>query len=55
MVSASDDDPYWSEGKGVISRILSAQSANVDTVSGATFSSGGIIQAVKAALSSAKN
>ncbi len=55
VVSASDDDPYWSEGKGVISRILSAQSANVDTVSGATFSSGGIIQAVKAALSSAKN
>lgn len=55
VVSASDDEPYWSEGKGIISRIISAQSANVDTVSGATFSSGGILDAVKAALSSAKN
>ena len=54
VVSASDDEPYWSEGKGIISRIISAQSANVDTVSGATFSSGGILDAVKAALSSAK-
>ena len=55
VVSASDDEPYWSEGKGIISRIISAQSANVDTVSGATFSSRGILDAVKAALSSAKN
>ncbi len=55
VVSSSDDEPYWSEGKAVISRILSAQSANVDTVSGATFSSGGIIEAVRAALNSAKN
>lgn len=55
VVSASDDEPYWSEGKGIISRILSAQSTNVDTVSGATFSSGGIRDAVKAALSSAEN
>ena len=55
VVSASDDEPYWSESKGIISRIISAQSANVDTVSGATFSSGGILDAVKAALSSAKN
>lgn len=54
VVSSSDDEPYWSEGKAVISRILSAQSANVDTVSGATFSSGGIIEAVRAALNSAK-
>ena len=36
VVSASDDEPYWSESKGIISRIISAQSANVDTVSGAT-------------------
>ena len=55
VISSVDDEPYWSEGKAVISRILSAQSANVDTVSGATFSSGGIISAVRAALSSAKN
>ena len=55
VVSFSDDEPYWSDGKTVINRILSAQSANVDTVSGATFSSGGIIEAVRAALNSAKN
>jgi uncharacterized protein with FMN-binding domain len=54
ITASSDDEPYWSDGKTVVSRILSAQSANVDTVSGATFSSGGIIQAVKAALASAK-
>jgi DMSO/TMAO reductase YedYZ heme-binding membrane subunit/uncharacterized protein with FMN-binding domain len=55
VTASADDEPYWSEGKTVLSRILSAQSANVDTVSGATFSSGGIIQAVKNALEKAKN
>lgn len=55
VVSAGDDEPYWSEGKAVISRILAAQSTNVDTVSGATYSSGGILQAVRAALNSAKH
>lgn len=55
VVSSSDDEPYWSEGKAVISRILSAQSTNVNTVSGATFSSVGILDAVRAALNSAKN
>lgn len=55
VTNSSDDEPYLSEGKGVISRIISAQSADVDTVSGATFSSRGIINAVKSALSSAKN
>ncbi|MDD6502152.1 MAG: FMN-binding protein [Oscillospiraceae bacterium] len=43
VVSALDDDAFLSEAKGVISRMLSAQSANVDTVSGATYSSQGII------------
>ena len=55
VTSASEDEPYWSDGKTIISRILSAQSTNVNTVSGATFSSGGIRDAVKAALNSAKN
>lgn len=36
--------------KAVVNRILNAQSPNVDTVSGATYSSNGIINAVKAAL-----
>jgi DMSO/TMAO reductase YedYZ heme-binding membrane subunit/uncharacterized protein with FMN-binding domain len=55
VTASSDDEPFWSDGQTVISRILAAQSADVDTVSGATFSSGGILQAVKAALASARN
>jgi DMSO/TMAO reductase YedYZ heme-binding membrane subunit/uncharacterized protein with FMN-binding domain len=55
VTSSSDDEPFISDAKGVISKMLSAQSANVDTVSGATYSSKGIISAVKSALASAKN
>jgi uncharacterized protein with FMN-binding domain/cell division protein FtsL len=55
IVSASDDEPYFSDAKSVINTIISRNSANVDTVSGATWSSGGIIDAVAAALKSAKN
>ncbi len=44
---------YLSKAKGVISRIVGANSPNVDTVSGATYSSNGIINAVKRALSQA--
>jgi uncharacterized protein with FMN-binding domain len=55
VVSSMEDDDFFADGKTVISRILSAQSTNVDTVSGATYSSGGIIDGVKAALSSAKS
>jgi uncharacterized protein with FMN-binding domain len=55
VVSAVDEDPYWSDGTAVIGTILSSQSTGVDTVTGATYSSGGIIDAVKAALESGKN
>lgn len=55
VVSHSDDDLYMEDAKGVVSKILSAQSADVDSVSGATFSSEGIKNAVKAALQQAKN
>ena len=41
-----EDSAYLSQGEGVISSILSAQSTDVDTISGATFSSTGIINAV---------
>lgn len=51
----SDDSPYIDDAKGVISKMISAQSANVSAVSGATFSSEGIIEAVTNALKSAKN
>ncbi|MCD8256480.1 MAG: FMN-binding protein [Oscillospiraceae bacterium] len=55
VVSTVDDEPYLTLGKEIISRILSAQSTDVDTVSGATFSSTGIKNAVKSALENAKN
>lgn len=56
VVSApGEDSAYLSQGEGVISTILSAQSTDVDTVSGATFSSTGIINAVNDALGKAEN
>jgi DMSO/TMAO reductase YedYZ heme-binding membrane subunit/uncharacterized protein with FMN-binding domain len=55
VTSSSDDEPFLSDAEAVIRRILSAQSTKVDAVSGATCSSGGILDAVDAALKSAKN
>ena len=54
IVDASGETAeYLSSALAVIDSILSAQSPNVDAVSGATYSSNGIINAVKAALSQA--
>ena len=50
-----EDSAYLSQGEGVISSIISAQSTDVDTVSGATFSSTGIINEVVDALGKAEN
>ena len=50
-----EDSAYLSQGEGVISSIISAQSTDVDTVSGATYSSRGIINAVVDALGKAEN
>lgn len=56
VVSApGEDSAYLSQGQGVISTILAAQSTDVDTISGATFSSTGIINAVNDALGKAEN
>lgn len=56
IISASGETgSYLSNATGVISRILSSQSPNVDAVSGATYSSNGIIQAVQNALGKAAN
>ena len=50
------DGTYTGSAQGfVISSIISAQSTDVDTVSGATFSSTGIINAVVDALGKAEN
>ena len=56
VVSApGEDSAYLSQGENVISSILSEQSTDVDTISGATFSSTGILEAVDDALSKAEN
>ena len=54
IVSAPDETPaYFSQATGVIERILARQVPGVDAVSGATFSSEGIMEAVENALSGA--
>ena len=54
ILSTGDDSGFFNQAKsGVIAGILSAQSVNVDTVTGATFSSRGIIDAVSSAISGA--
>lgn len=55
VVSHGDDDPFFNRAyDSVISEILSTQSTDVDAVSGATYSSNGIMNAVADALSSAE-
>lgn len=51
--ASSETASYFANAQGVISRIISSQSPNVDAVSGATYSSNGIISAVQSALSQA--
>ena len=56
VLSTGDDPEFFNQAKAsIVPAILSAQSVGVDTVSGATFSSNGLIGAVKDALSSALN
>ena len=51
VTSYSDDEQYFSRAKStIISNIISKQTVQVDTVSGATFSSNGIKEAVANAL-----
>lgn len=54
ILSAHDDEPYFSDGLTVIDDILASNGVEVDVVTGATYSSGGIIDAVADALSKAK-
>lgn len=48
--AAGEDSAYLTMAKDIIDRILSEQTPEVDTVTGATFSSTGIKEAVKNAL-----
>lgn len=52
ILNHSDDEAFFGRAKeGVVNRILSEQKLEVDAVSGATYSSNGIINAVRNALS----
>ena len=54
IIESYDDEPYYDWAKNEIPQsIIAAQSTDIDTVSGATFSSEGIINAVVAALENA--
>ena len=53
VVSHNDDSSFMSQAQGLIPNIISFQSTNVDAVSGATYSSRGIIDSVRAALKQA--
>lgn len=55
ILSSTDDEVFFNRAKGVIDRIISSQSFDVDVVSGATYSSNGIIGAVKNALTGEKD
>lgn len=56
VVSApGETDSFFNRAKGVIDEMLTAQSTDVDVVSGATYSSNGIIGAVKNALFGTKS
>jgi len=55
IISTQDDGKYYNSAfSSVTSKIISAQSSSVSAVSGATFSSNGIMSAVADALSQAK-
>lgn len=53
IISTQDDSSYIQSASSIIAKMIAGQTTNVDTVSGATYSSVGIIEAVRNALSQA--
>ena len=53
VAAEKEDGAYLSMAKDIIPKIITAQSADVDTISGATFSSTGIKNASEQALEKA--
>ena len=53
VIDNIDDAPFFDKAKSLIPNIISSQTANVDSVSGATYSSNGIKSAVRDALKNA--
>ena len=54
ILENEDDAAFFNRARAVVNNIVKNQTTGVDVVSGATYSSNGIINAVKAALESAK-
>lgn len=54
ILSSDDDESYLNEATKLIPTIIEKQNSNVDSISGATYSSKGIILAVENALKNAK-
>ncbi len=52
--AGGEDGSYLTRAKTLIAKVIEGQSPNVDTVSGATYTSNGIISAIQNALSQAK-
>lgn len=50
LEASGETASYFASAQGVISRMIAGNTPNVDAVSGATYSSNGIIQAVQNAL-----
>lgn len=55
ILSSSDDAAFFKRAQAVIDKIIEGQTLDVDTVSGATYSSRGIISAVKNTLTGEKD
>lgn len=53
VAHSGEDDAYFSQAMALIDTVLETQSLQVDTVSGATFSSRGLLEAVDQALGKA--
>ena len=53
VLSHSEDNPYFSWAKSILRSVVNRTNANVDTVSGATYSSRGLISAINDAVSKA--
>ena len=53
VVSTSDDSSYWQSATAIIDEVVEKQSADVDSVSGATYSSNGLKEAISNALATA--
>lgn len=54
ILSTDDDDVFFNRAVTLIDKVIEKQTTEVDTVSGATFSSEGIIEAIEEALNFAK-